>query len=242
MSVDRNCPGLFVTGTDTGVGKTMVAAALARYCSRRGLKVGVMKPCETGVDEVQHPGADANLLRWAAGSRDREQAIAPYRLKEPLAPSLAAAREGRIIDPAHIVECFREVRTGKDLVIVEGAGGLMVPLRGGYLTADLIRELALPLLVVSRASLGTINHTLLTVFAARTMDLPLAGFMINGMPARPGAAEQEAPHQLAALASADLLAVLPEVAGSAEEKVERLTEAIACSPTLPWLASHLGLS
>jgi len=242
MSAEKICPGLFVTGTDTGVGKTLVAAALARYYRRRGLKIGVMKPCETGVADPRQPGDDARLLRWAAGSCDDDRVIAPYRLREPLAPSLAADREGVIIDPVRIADNLASVRAGKDLVIVEGAGGLMVPLRGGYLMADLVRELGLPMLVVSRASLGTINHTLLTIFAARAMELPLAGFMINRMPSQPNPAEQEAPHQLAALASADLLGVLPEVAGSTEEQVDRLADAIGALPTLSWLTNTLGLS
>ena len=241
MSAERTCPGLFITGTDTGVGKTLVTAALARHYHRRGLKVGVMKPCETGVADTSQPGEDARLLRWAAGSCDDDQAIAPYRLKEPLAPSLAAERAGVVIDPRHIADNLAKIRTGKDLVLVEGAGGLMVPLRGGYLMADLVRELELPLYVVSRASLGTINHTLLTIFAARAMELPVAGFMINRMPSKPGIAEQEAPHQLASLASADLFGVLPEVAGSAEDRVEQLAEAIGRLPTLPWLNNCLGI-
>lgn len=242
MSAERGGPGLFITGTDTGVGKTLVAAAITRYYSRRGLKIGVMKPCETGVTDVLHPGEDASLLRWAAESRDDDQEIAPYRLRDPLAPALAAKREGVIIDPGRIVNSFEKIRAGKDLVVVEGAGGLMVPLRGGYLVADLIRELKLPLLVVSRATLGTINHTLLTIFAARSMELPLAGFMINRMPSHPGIAEQAAPHELAALASADLLGVFPEVAGSPEEQVEQLADALAGMPTLPWMTNALGLT
>lgn len=241
MSAEAGCPALFVTGTDTGVGKSLISAAIARFYSRRGLKVGVMKPCETGVADILQPGEDARLLRWAAGSSDDDREIAPYRLQEPLAPSLAANRAGVIIDPGVIADCFTKIRNGKDLMVVEGAGGLMVPLRGGYLVADLVRDLNLPLLVVSRAALGTINHTLLTIFAARSMELPLAGFIINRMPSRPGIAEQEAPHELAALASANLLGVFPEVAGSPEERVDQLADALAGMPTLPWMTHILGL-
>jgi dethiobiotin synthetase len=200
-----------------------------------------MKPCETGVDDLSHPGADARLLRWAAGSEDDDSLIAPYRLREPLAPALAAERDGVVIDPECIAEAYRVLSRGKELMLVEGAGGLMVPLRGGYLMADLAARLSLPLLIISRATLGTINHTLLTIFAARTMELPIAGFMINRMPGQPGIAEQEAPHQLASLASADLLGVLPEVEGCAQDSIAKLADFLEKMPTYPWLTKALGL-
>lgn len=241
MSAEQSCPGLFITGTDTGVGKTLVAAALALFLRRRGKKIGVMKPCETGVADPGRPGADARLLRWAADSRDADDLLAPYRLIEPLAPAQAAERQGVVIDPTQIATAYGQLARGKHLVLVEGAGGLMVPLRGGYLMADLARQLGLPLLIVARPTLGTINHTLLTVFAARSMDLPTAGLVVNRMPAQPGLAEAEAPHLLASLASADLLGVLPEVAGSEESRVEQLADALAGLPTLPWLMHAIGL-
>lgn len=242
MPAESPCPALFVTGTDTGVGKTMVAAALAMFLRRRGLRVGVMKPCETGVADPARPGEDARLLCWASGSSDAEELVAPYRFREPLAPALAAERSRTIIDVERIAEAFASLRRGKDLVLVEGAGGLMVPLRGGFLMADLAARLQLPLLVVTRASLGTVNHTLLTIHAARTMDLPVAGFIINRMPAAPGIAEQEAPHQLATLASASLLGVLPEVEGPAEARIAQLAAGLDAQPTLSWLLQAIGLS
>jgi dethiobiotin synthetase len=201
-----------------------------------------MKPCETGVDDVGQPGEDARLLRWAAGSADGDELLAPYRLQSPLAPSAAATHAGTIIEPQHISACYEQVSVGKDLMIVEGAGGLMVPLRGGYLVADLVRQLNVPLLVVARPALGTINHTLLTVFAARAMELPLAGIILNRMPAQPDMAAADAPHQLASLASTDLLGVLPEVAGTPEEQIEQLSEAIARMPTLAWLLKALDIT
>lgn len=242
MSAERRAPAVFVTGTDTGVGKSVVTAALARHFSSTGLRVGVMKPCETGVDDPSRPGADAALLRWAAGSTDEDELVAPYRFEEPLAPALAAERKGTIIDAGHIAEAFAAVARGKDLVLVEGAGGLMVPLRGGFLIADLAAMLATPLLIVARPGLGTLNHTLLTVFAARAMELTVAGIVVNRMPAAPDTAEREAPHLLAALASADLLAVLPEVAATEHERVDRLAALIATLPTRFWLTRALGLN
>lgn len=233
--------GVFVTGSDTGVGKTLVAAALARHLRSRDLDVGVMKPVETGVTDPAGPGADAALLRWAAGSTDDPALIAPYRLRAPLAPALAAKEESVGVDLAQIVEIAGTLSARHRFTIIEGAGGLMVPLAGGLLVADLVLQLGLPLLVVCRPGLGTINHTLLTVHAARTMGIPLAGFIINGMPLQPDAAEAAAPHALASLASADLLGVLPRVEGSEREKVETLAAAVAELPTLPWLHGALGL-
>ena len=242
MFAEQRPAGVFVTGTDTGVGKTLVAAGLALFCRGHGLQVGVMKPCETGVGDAQQPGADARLLRWAAGSGDADELLAPYRLPQPLAPAAAAEHAGVKIEPQLIVDRYAGICAGKDLVIVEGAGGLMVPLRGGFLVADLVRQLNIPLLVVARPSLGTINHTLLTVFAARAMELPVAGVVINRMPADPDLAAAEAPHQLATLASAPLLGVLPEVAGNPQEQVGQLSSAIAGLPSLPWLLAALGIA
>ncbi|WP_051360818.1 dethiobiotin synthase [Desulfuromonas sp. TF] len=240
MSADLpKAAGVFVTGTDTGVGKTLVAAALARFLRERGLRVGVMKPVETGVADPSRPGQDAALLQWSSGSGEDPETIAPYRMRQPLAPSVAAEKEGVRIDPARIIDAARRLSANNDFIIVEGAGGLMVPLSGGLLMADLARDIGFPLLVVCRPGLGTLNHTLLTIFAARSMEIPLAGFFINGMPLEPDPAEESAPHTLASLASADLLGVLPRVQGDDRQKVVALAEEISALPTLPWLLANL---
>jgi dethiobiotin synthetase len=233
--------GVFVTGTDTGVGKTIVAAALIRFMRDRGLRAAGMKPAETGVADPSGPGQDAALLQWASGIPNDPRLVAPYRFCAPLAPSLAAEKEGVRIDPALVVDAARRLSESHDFLVVEGAGGLMAPLSGGLLTADLVKQLGLALLVVCRPGLGTINHTLLTIFAARAMEIPLAGFIINGMPREPGEAEQSAPHTLASLASADLLGVLGEVTGDPHERIEALAGQIAALPTLPWLLANLGI-
>jgi len=233
--------GVFVTGTDTGVGKTLVAAALARYLRREGADIGVMKPAESGVPEPAALGPDATLLQWAAATEDAPEFLSPYRLRAPLAPSLAAQEDGVRIDLERIVQAQRVLAEKHEFLVVEGAGGLFVPLAGGLLVADLVLQMGLPLLVVCRPGLGTINHTLLTVHAARSMGIPLAGFIINGMPEHPDAAAASAPHTLASLASADLLGVLPMVEGDGRAKVESLTAAIAALPTLPWLRMNLGI-
>ena len=241
MAVEKPGPAIFITGTDTGVGKTIVTAALARHFRDKGLNVGVMKPIETGVEDPTTIGPDAALLRWAAQVEDDNDLLSPYRFKLAASPHQAASETKADIDLKTIIDAFNTLRQGKDVMLVEGAGGLMVPLRGGYLMADLAGQLDLPLLVVTRPFLGTINHTLLTTFSARAMDLPISGLIINRMPQNPDRVESEAPHLLSALASADLLGVLPEVDGSDEEKVLRLAEEIDQLPAYQWLLSGLGL-
>lgn len=202
--------GIFVTGTDTGVGKTIVAATLARLLRMNGVSVGVMKPVTSGCREVSGElvSDDALLLSQAAGIGISDD-VAPYRLREALAPAVAARIDGVKVDFPHIKAAFDRLASSFDFVIVEGAGGLMVPLSGGLLIADLALELGLPLLVVARPGLGTINHTVLTCFAARQMGLQVAGVIVNGMPEHPGPAEQGAPHQIGSLCGAPVLGVWP---------------------------------
>ena len=241
MAAESPGPAIFITGTDTGVGKTIVSAALARHFTSKGLRVGIMKPIETGVEDLSALGPDAALLRWAARSEDPESLISPYRFELPASPHQAAAAAGVTIDVQAIADAFRSLRQGKDMVLVEGAGGLMVPIRGGFLVADLAVQLELPLLVVTRPGLGTLNHTLLTTFAARAMEIPLSGLIINRMPREPDQVESDAPHLLAATASADLLGVLPAVEGSDEEKVVQLAERVDSLPAYQWLLNGLTL-
>jgi dethiobiotin synthetase len=169
--------GLFVTGTDTGVGKTLVTAALARALRARGVDVGVLKPSETGVGP-EGP-LDARALREAGGVPEPLAQICPQPFALPAAPAVAAAAEGRLVDRAAIREAYEATRRAHELVLVEGAGGLLVPLDDGTDMAGLASELGLPLLVVARAALGTINHTRLTLEAAGHRDLPVAGVVIS---------------------------------------------------------------
>lgn len=169
--------GLFVTGTDTGVGKTVVSCALARALRARGHDVGVMKPVETGV-EASGP-ADALALRSAAGVEDPLEWICPERFALPAAPNVAAAAEGREVKLDAVRTAFARLAATHEVCLVEGAGGFLVPIRNGYAMADLARELGLPVLVVARAALGTINHTRLTLEAIEARALPLAGVVIS---------------------------------------------------------------
>jgi dethiobiotin synthetase len=195
---------VFVTGTDTGVGKTFVAAGLAAALKRRGVDVGVMKPVASGAAD------DARALIRAAGVDDPLDLVNPIRLKEPISPHLAARREGRRIDLRVIDRAYRELARRHDVVIVEGAGGLLVPIRDGFTMADLAKRLGLPLLIVARDALGTINHTTLTVEAARARGLKVLGVVVNRMkPGRPDLAERLNPKAIADAARVPVLASLP---------------------------------
>lgn len=173
--------GFFVTGTDTGVGKTFIACGLARILRDRGMRVGVMKPVETGcawrADELEP--SDARLLALAAGTAQSLSSVCPYRFEAPLAPDLAARQAGRRIDPAVIRDRFRTVAASHDITVVEGAGGLLVPIWERYTMADLAVDLGLPLLVVVASRLGAVSHTLLTLDHARVRGLPVSAYVLN---------------------------------------------------------------
>ena len=172
--------GLFITGTDTGVGKTFVARGIASALRARGRRVGVLKPIETGCGAaIGRQPADALALQAAAGSTLPLDRICPYRLDAPLAPDVAARLENVRLDPAVVVAAFRALERDHDVTLVEGAGGLLVPILERYTMADLARELGLPLLVVVDSKLGAINHTLLTLEAAATRGLSVRGYVLN---------------------------------------------------------------
>ena len=168
--------GVFVTGTDTGVGKTVVACALARGLRARGVDVGVMKPIETGVGP--DGPSDAQRLRDAAGVDDPIGTICPIQLALPAAPTAAARDAGSALDLRVIDASFAALRARHDWLVVEGAGGLLVPVAPRVVMADLARRLRLPLLVVARAALGTLNHTRLTLEVARLRGLAVAGVVV----------------------------------------------------------------
>ncbi|GAB4295018.1 MAG: dethiobiotin synthase [Desulfuromonadia bacterium] len=226
--------GIFITGTDTGVGKSIVAAVLATLLHHRGIRVGVMKPVSSGCRMAggELLSDDAHLLASAIGEPVTD-AVAPYRLTLPIAPSAAAERDGVTISFERIREALETISATHDFVIVEGAGGLMVPLRGGFLVSDLVRFLQLPLLVVARPDLGTVNHTLLTCFAARQMGLDLRGIVINRFPTHPDEAEKTAPHLIDSLSGAPLLGRFPSVGGETDkERVTRLADILEHDPTI----------
>jgi dethiobiotin synthetase len=202
--------GLFVTATDTGVGKTEVACALLRGHRALGLDVGAMKPAQSG----QGPGdpGDAGRLRAAAGGGDPEALVCPYSYAAPLAPAVAARLEGRPISLDRILSAARALAARHQALLVEGAGGLLTPLTDRDTYADLAVALGLPVLVVARAGLGTVNHTALTCEALRVRGLTVHGVVLNRV--GPGGDPSE-PHnagEIERLTGVRVLASLPYVA------------------------------
>ena len=215
---------IIITGTDTGVGKTVITAALALSLKNTGLNVGVMKPLQSG---SSLPGlTDIEFLRMVLGETSPDDCV--YSFEAPLSPHAAAALSGETIDIDRIKSAYGRIASARDVVLVEGAGGLLVPILEDYLMADLARNLSLPLLVVARPGLGTVNHTSLTIECARMRGLAVLGVVINAFPDSPGLAEKMNPSAIKKQTGAPLLGVNPEdpslnVAEGSPGAMERLT-------------------
>jgi dethiobiotin synthetase len=179
MSVARR--GLFITGTDTGVGKTFVAAGLARCLRDRGITPGVLKPVETGcaLRKGRRIPSDGSFLKHMAGATEPIEEIVPYRLAAPLAPQVAAEREGISIQTRRLQTALRSISSRYAFTLVEGAGGILVPVTRKTTMVDLMKQFKLPVLLVSRIGLGTLNHTLLTLYYLAQHRIPVVGIVMN---------------------------------------------------------------
>jgi dethiobiotin synthetase len=176
---------LGITGTDTAVGKTYLSTVLLGLMRRRGLNVAAMKPVETGV-KADDPASDAMRLREAAGADDPIERIRPILLAEPLAPWVARMRSGGSVDLNALDDAFQQLQEGRDAILVEGAGGLLVPITRDLAYDGLFVQWGLDLVVVAGNRLGTINHTLLTVRAAHDAGLRVRGVVLNALGPEPG--------------------------------------------------------
>ena len=195
--------GIFVTGTGTEVGKTVVAAALAHTLAGDGLEVAVFKPCVTGLEEAGE--SDHELLRRAAGSAQSDAEIVPYRYDPPVSPHLGAALAGEEIDPARLREVAAAAAAGAQAIVCEGVGGLLVPLTEEYLVRDLAVDLGYPLAIAAAPGLGTINHSLLTIEAARAVGLEVAAVVLTPWPGEPSEIERSNRETIAARGDVEIL-------------------------------------
>lgn len=236
--------GIFITGTDTGVGKTVVAAALAGALRRRGVDAGVMKPFQTGaVPQTEGWFApDAHFLASVAGVDDPTELICPTTLEAPLSPSVAAALAGRPVRVADTLPAFHELCRRHAFIIVEGAGGLAVPIEGRATMRDLAAAMGLPVLIVARPSLGTLNHTALTVEYARAGGLAVAGIVFSNFPAEPGLAEQTNGDAVQALTGIPFLGVVPHdpAVDTEQGQAGRIVDDMAVNPLLDRFLARLS--
>ena len=203
--------GIFITGTDTGVGKTLIAGGLAAVMREKGVNVGVMKPVESGCSRKNGKlqPQDALFLREMADCQDELELVNLYALEHPLAPAMAAEIEQVEIKKAAILKTFKILQSRHEFIIVEGVGGLLVPLYDDYFVAHLVKDMDLPLLIVARASLGTINHTLLTSSYAQNEGLKVRGLVMNRTSAFTGEADALNPSAIKRWMEAPLLGVMP---------------------------------
>jgi dethiobiotin synthetase len=220
--------GYFITGTDTGVGKTVVTALLARILRRQGLHVGVMKPVETGCPQADNHlvPQDSLFLRQISGCTAPQELVTPYTFAEPLAPAIAAELAGITIEIQYIRQCYEQLLSEHDIVLVEGAGGLLVPLTAQLSMHDLAVELGLPVLIVACNKLGTINHTALTVTIARQRGQVL-GIILNHIQASDDLAIQTNADALLRWGKAPLLGQVPYIPTLTAEAINLLGESLS---------------
>jgi dethiobiotin synthetase len=224
--------GLFVTGTDTEAGKSVLAASICAALAARGERVAAFKPAVTGLDDpVGEWPRDHELLCAAAGGAQSPDHVAPYRFGPPLSPHLAAQLAGIALEPRRLVEHAEAAAAEADWLVCEGVGGLLVPLTPGYLIRDLAVDLALPVVVAARTGLGTINHSLLTIEAARAAGLTVAGVAMTPWP------DEAAQIERSNRETVEQLGGVP-VAGLAPTDRESLAAAGEALPLDDWLSHN----
>ncbi|XGI83514.1 dethiobiotin synthase [Halorutilales archaeon Cl-col2-1] len=205
-----NTNGIFVAGTDTGVGKTVVAGGIVRYLKDKGFDVNAVKPVESGGSD------DAEFLSAASG--DPVDEVCASVLEEPLAPRVAAEIEGCDLGYDSVLEHVVSRLSEDGFTVVEGIGGVRVPLDDGKEVIDLIEDLGVPVLIVTRPSLGTLNHTALTVEAVERRSLDVSGIVINRYPENPDTAERTNPDEIEMMTGIDVVGKIPDI-GVSEERV-----------------------
>jgi len=216
--------GFFVTATDTFVGKTVVSGAMIRALTILGYRVAAMKPVETGClkDGKMLVSSDGAFLKKLTTMEEKINVVSPYMFEAPLSPYEAARKEKKEISTDKIFKAYDGLLKNYDAVVVEGAGGLYVPLTKDYFMSDLAREMELPLIVVARPGLGTLNHTMLTIEHARSKGLVIAGVIFNYIAQPEGTpAEEMNPRTLRELTDIPFIGTFPYLPVLEEEIIDR---------------------
>jgi len=202
----------FVTGTDTGVGKTVITATLAMCLRKLGIDVGVMKPISSGIPQkTGFKSSDVSLLCEAAGITDSEEMINPVFLPIPTSPYDATKILNVSIDMPLIFEKFQNLIKTHQMLLVEGIGGIMTPITKNFFVADMIKAMGLDTIIVTRSTLGTLNHTIMTLSMCKDYEIPVKGMIVNYFDERGGPAEKNAPATLYELTGIPILGIIPFV-------------------------------
>lgn len=237
--------GIFITGTDTGVGKTIIAGGLVAALKEQGIDVGVMKPLESGAPSFGSAPIpqDALYHKEIAGVSDDLNLINSYCFQAPLAPGVAAEKEGVKVDLKRIKVQYDELKHRHQFMVVEGAGGLLVPIAQGVLLPELIKLLDLPLLLVARSSLGTINHTLLSLYYCQQEGLEVKGVIMSKTMAEADPSEESNAQVIAECSAVPLLGTFPHLRDYAGVKGSRvfLTQIFTEHMDMEKLLERLGL-
>ncbi len=215
----------FITGTDTGVGKTTITTAIAAVLRKRGIDVGVMKPVATGVPtKIGFRSEDVMLLHNAAMTNDDEKIINPIFLPLPASPYDAAKILNTEIDVTTVFEAYKHLVMSHQTVLVEGIGGIMTPITRNFFVADMIKCMGLEAIVITRSTLGTINHTMMTIEICKKYQIPVKGLIINYVDEKNGPVEKNAPSTLHELSDLPILGIIPFVKDY--QKLEVMADAV----------------
>ena len=215
--------GFFVTGTDTDVGKTIISSGLAAVLKEKKIDVGVFKPLLSGIAR-ENPASDTSLLKQLSQTSLSYEEITPFEFKEPLAPYVAGKLEGKNVGIEDVLSHWEKIREKHEFFIVEGAGGISVPLGERFLVSDLIKALQLPIVIVARPNLGTFNHIFLTVQYAKSLGLSIAGIVINGINDDPGLAEKTNPDLIEELCGVPILGITPKLKEVTKENIKKMVK------------------
>ncbi len=200
----------FITATDTGVGKTTITAALAASIKKSGVDVGIMKPVATGVmQKTGFKSSDVSILYNAAKVTDPENEINPIFMPLPVSPYDASKILDLKFDKKIIFEQFAKLKNKHEMMLVEGIGGILTPLTRDYFVADLIKDLGLETIIVTRSTLGTLNHTMMTIKTCRDYKIPIKGILVNNYDEKGGPAEKNSPTTIHEITGVPILGVLP---------------------------------
>ena len=234
--------GLFVTGTDTGVGKTIVAAGLVKVARNSGLRAVAVKPVETGcmVREGELYPEDGSFLHQASEGDLTLDECVPFRFSLPASPARAAAAVGSTLHVADLKEHVLALAEDADLTVVEGAGGLMVPIQGSFMMLDLIELLNFPTIIVARSGLGTINHSLLTLHALKQRGLETLGIVLSCSSPEPGPEEEFTPSDLARLTQPVPVLVMPYFPPEMNSNAAKIAETMTATWPKEILSRWLG--